>query len=166
MHLDMKLLLRGAISLFLVALATPAFAQLGRTLDAHGGLEKWRAFAGVEYDLTWKTAGSERHEFFRRTEPHSPVAYLADKAASWGEMPLHVWLKRVIKDETILSQVEAFDESFRAAGIRFDSGVGNSIDYLTAKNNLDRANINLIIARYDYVLRAKILDYYQGKQLW
>ena len=68
--------------------------------------------------------------------------------------------------KTILSQVEAFNESFRAAGIRFDSGVGNSIDYLTAKNNLDRANINLIIARYDYVLRAKILDYYQGKQLW
>ena len=31
---------------------------------------------------------------------------MADKAASWGEMPLHVWLKRVIKDETILSQVE------------------------------------------------------------
>src|SRR5690606_33551032 len=45
-------------------------------------------------------------EFFRRTEPHSPVAYLADKAASWGEMPLHAWLKRVVKDDTILSQVE------------------------------------------------------------
>lgn len=68
--------------------------------------------------------------------------------------------------KTIVSQVEAFDESFRAAGIRFDSGVGNSIDYLTAKNNLDRANTNLIIAKYDYVLRTKILDYYQGKQLW
>ena len=68
--------------------------------------------------------------------------------------------------KTLLTQVEAFEESFRAAGIRFDSGVGNSIDYLTAKNNLDRANINLIIAKYDYVLRAKILDYYQGKQLW
>lgn len=45
-------------------------------------------------------------EFFRRTEPHSPVAYLADKAARWGEMPLHVWLKRVIKDDAALSQVE------------------------------------------------------------
>jgi len=45
-------------------------------------------------------------EFFRRTEPHSPVAYLADKAARWGEMPLHVWLKRVIKDDNTLSQVE------------------------------------------------------------
>ena len=37
-------------------------------------------------------------EFFRRTEPHSPVAHLADKAAQWGEMPLHAWLKTVIKD--------------------------------------------------------------------
>lgn len=45
-------------------------------------------------------------EFFRRTEPHSPVAYLAEKAASWGEMPLHVWLKRVIKDHTTLEQME------------------------------------------------------------
>lgn len=41
-------------------------------------------------------------EFFRRTEPHSPVAYLAEKAARWGEMPLHVWLKRVIKDDSVL----------------------------------------------------------------
>ena len=68
--------------------------------------------------------------------------------------------------KTILEQVNAFEESFRAAGIRFNSGVGNSIDYLTAKNNLDKANINLVIAKYDYVLRSKILDYYQGKQLW
>ncbi|MFT4249234.1 MAG: type VI secretion system protein TssA [Pseudomonas sp.] len=45
-------------------------------------------------------------EFFRRTEPHSPVAYLAEKAASWGEMPLHVWLKRVIKDDSVLHQME------------------------------------------------------------
>jgi len=45
-------------------------------------------------------------DFFRRTEPHSPVAYLADKAARWGEMPLHVWLKRVIKDDNTLAQVE------------------------------------------------------------
>jgi len=68
--------------------------------------------------------------------------------------------------KTILEQVNAFDESFRAAGIRFNSGVGNSIDYLITKNSLDRANTNLIIAKYDYVLRTKILDYYQGKQLW
>ena len=45
-------------------------------------------------------------DFFRRTEPHSPVAYLAEKAARWGEMPLHAWLRAVVKDQGALSQLE------------------------------------------------------------
>ncbi|UAN00576.1 MULTISPECIES: type VI secretion system protein TssA [Achromobacter] len=45
-------------------------------------------------------------EFFRRTEPHSPVAYLADKAASWGEMSLHLWLRTVVKNDETLSGLE------------------------------------------------------------
>jgi type VI secretion system protein ImpA len=45
-------------------------------------------------------------EFFRRTEPHSPVAYLADKAAHWGEQPLHVWLRSVVKDDASFAHIE------------------------------------------------------------
>lgn len=45
-------------------------------------------------------------EFFRRTEPHSPVAYLAEKAASWGEMSLHLWLRTVVKNDETLSGLE------------------------------------------------------------
>jgi type VI secretion system protein ImpA len=45
-------------------------------------------------------------EYFRRTEPHSPVAYLAERAARWGEMPLHIWLKTVVKEGTSLAQLE------------------------------------------------------------
>lgn len=45
-------------------------------------------------------------DFFRRTEPHSPVAYLADKAAHWGNMPLHVWLRSVLKDQGSLAHLE------------------------------------------------------------
>jgi type VI secretion system protein ImpA len=45
-------------------------------------------------------------EFFRRTEPHSPVAYLAERAAQWGEMPLHAWLRVVLKDPGALANVE------------------------------------------------------------
>ena len=44
--------------------------------------------------------------YFRRTEPHSPVAYLAQKAAKWGTMPLHQWLRSVVKDDASLSHVE------------------------------------------------------------
>ncbi len=66
------------------------------------------------------------------------------------------------KYKLLKEQVVAFDESFRAAEIRFDLGSINSVDYLVVKNNLDRANVNLTIARYEYLLRTKVLDFYQG----
>ncbi len=68
--------------------------------------------------------------------------------------------------KTLLEQLKAYEESFKAADARFTEGVSNSVDYLIAKNNIDRVNINLVNARYDYVLRSKILDFYQGKKLW
>ncbi|MCW3074568.1 MAG: TolC family protein [Flaviaesturariibacter sp.] len=58
------------------------------------------------------------------------------------------------------SQVAAYTQSFKAAEVRYASGVGTSYDYLIAKDRMDRANINLIGAQYDYVLRKKVLDYY------
>lgn len=44
--------------------------------------------------------------YFKQTEPHSPVAYLAEKAAKWGSMSLHQWLRAVVKDDAALSRVE------------------------------------------------------------
>ncbi len=44
--------------------------------------------------------------FFRETEPHSPVAYLADKAVQWANLPLHAWLKAVVKNPDALSSIE------------------------------------------------------------
>lgn len=44
-------------------------------------------------------------EFFRKTEPHSPISYLVQRAVKWGEMPLEMWLQDVIKDEAVLFQL-------------------------------------------------------------
>ncbi len=68
--------------------------------------------------------------------------------------------------QTLTRQVEDFGESFREAGIKFESGVLTSVEFLVIKTNLDRAKTNLISAQYDYILRSKILDYYQSKPLW
>lgn len=43
--------------------------------------------------------------FFQRTEPHSPVAYLVQRAVRWGNMPLDSWLQDVIKDEAVLGSI-------------------------------------------------------------
>jgi type VI secretion system protein ImpA len=57
-------------------------------------------------------------DFLRRTEPHSPAAYLADQAAKWGDMPLHTWLRSVMKDQGALAHIEEL------LGIK--SGSGNT----------------------------------------
>jgi len=44
--------------------------------------------------------------YFRHAEPHSPVAYLAERAAQWGEQSLHVWLRGVVKDPAVCAQLE------------------------------------------------------------
>ncbi|WP_035055556.1 type VI secretion system protein TssA [Andreprevotia chitinilytica] len=44
--------------------------------------------------------------YFRTSEPHSPVALLAERAARWAEMPLEEWLQAVIKDDSTLGQLK------------------------------------------------------------
>jgi len=43
--------------------------------------------------------------YFRRTEPHSPVAYLLERAVAWANMPLEQWLAEVVRDDTTLSSI-------------------------------------------------------------
>jgi type VI secretion system protein ImpA len=48
---------------------------------------------------------AEVADYFRKTEPHSPVAYLVQRAIKWGQMPLERWLQDVIKDGMVLGQL-------------------------------------------------------------
>ena len=67
------------------------------------------------------------------------------------------------KYQSLNDQVKAYTESYRIYKLRFDAGVLTSVDFIIAKNNLESATVNLISARYDYIVNSKILDYYQGK---
>lgn len=62
-------------------------------------------------------------------------------------------------------QVSALEESFRASESRFNAGTIDFVSYNLQKTNLDRARLSLVQAKYDYVFRTKILDFYQGKSL-
>jgi predicted component of type VI protein secretion system len=41
----------------------------------------------------------EAAEYLRRTEPHSPVPYLVERAVNWGQMPFQEVLRDVLKDD-------------------------------------------------------------------
>src|SRR5690606_31200045 len=67
--------------------------------------------------------------------------------------------------KNLVEQVGHYQESFRIAEVRFNAGAINSVEFLIAKNKMDNANANLVIARYQWHLRQRIVDYYNGELL-
>ena len=61
--------------------------------------------------------------------------------------------------------VEANEVSFNFAQQKYNVGSLSSFDYNSAKTRLQTALGNLVQAKYDYVFKLKVLDYYQGKPI-
>jgi len=64
-----------------------------------------------------------------------------------------------------LTQVQATEEAYRIAKKRHELNAISNIDYQVAENNLFQAKSDLLRAKYDYIFKLKILDFYQGKTL-
>jgi outer membrane protein len=58
--------------------------------------------------------------------------------------------------------VTAMEESFRYSEQRFDVGLITPVDYNTAKNQLLKTQSDLLQAKYEYIFKTKVLDFYRG----
>lgn len=68
-------------------------------------------------------------------------------------------LNRYISSE---KAVKSTEEAFRYTEEKFNVGMVNSVEYNQSKNNLTVAQSELLQARYEYIFRTKILDFYNG----
>ncbi|MFO7977228.1 MAG: TolC family protein [Bacteroidales bacterium] len=60
---------------------------------------------------------------------------------------------------------ESFEESFRFASQRFDQGMINAVEYNEARVRLVRSQVEALQAKYDFVFKSRILEFYQGEPL-
>ncbi len=67
--------------------------------------------------------------------------------------------------EAALHSAEANRAAYQDTEKRFDLGVANSLELVTAQSNRDQAETDLSIAKYQYIFRLKVLDYYLGKPI-
>ena len=67
--------------------------------------------------------------------------------------------------EATARSLRSFEESYSYAEKRFNAGLINSLEYLTVTNNVTRSKVELLQAKYDYIFRLKVLDFYAGKPL-
>lgn len=68
-------------------------------------------------------------------------------------------MKRYIATQKAL---DAMQESFRYTQKRFDVGLVTSLEYNTAKTQLNQTESELLRAKYEFVFKQKILDFYRG----
>lgn len=61
--------------------------------------------------------------------------------------------------------LESAQKAYDYASRRFEVGLLKPIDLIINQNNLLRAKTNLLSARYDYVFKMKLLEFYKGKGL-
>jgi len=61
--------------------------------------------------------------------------------------------------------MEAADKSYTAFEKRYNAGMLGNYEFQQAKNSLATAESEMIKAKYTYVFRLKVLDFYQGKPL-
>ena len=71
-------------------------------------------------------------------------------------------------EKSLLSNEQAFEssrEAFQVIKQRYDVGLANSIELNTSQTNMNRAEFELIQARYNLIFRSKVIDFYLGKPI-
>ena len=58
--------------------------------------------------------------------------------------------------------VKSNREAFKYTEERYNVGVVNVVDYNVAKNNLTQSESSLLRAKYDYIFKYRVLDFYYG----
>ena len=61
--------------------------------------------------------------------------------------------------------VEASEKAFNFSQRRYDVGLLQTIELITNQNNLYRTRLDAVSARYEYVFRMKLLEFYKGEGL-
>lgn len=61
--------------------------------------------------------------------------------------------------------VSSMEESFRYTEQKFNVGLVNSVDYNTSKNQLTRTQSDLLQAKYEFIFKTKVLEFYRGNPL-
>jgi len=69
------------------------------------------------------------------------------------------------KYESAKTGVEAAKESFRYSDQKFTVGMLNSVDYNNSKKDFERAESELIRAKFDFIFKTTVLDFYMGKPI-
>lgn len=76
------------------------------------------------------------------------------------------WKAALAKFESTQKYAISMQAAFDANSKKLNAGIINILEFNTAKNNLAKSQSELVNAKYDLMLKAKIVDFYLGRPLY
>jgi outer membrane protein len=104
--------------------------------------------AKIQHDIAALNLESEKRDLRKKIEQ------------SWADAAAALKKYNSSKD-----QVAAQEESFSYTTQKFDVGMVTSFDYSNSKNDLTRSQSLQLQAKYDYIFKTTILDFYMGNPI-
>jgi outer membrane protein len=67
--------------------------------------------------------------------------------------------------QSSLTAVKSSEEAFRYVENKFNANMATSVDYYIALDNLIKSQSALVQAKYEYIFKTKLIDFYSGKSI-
>lgn len=120
------------------------------TIPLYNGLQTYTAVKNAKLNTLYAKLGQDLAE--QNLYKNIAQAYANARAA----------LNKYVSSK---ASVEASELSFNLAQQKFNVGSISAFDFNTAKTRFINAQSNLLQAKFDYLFKLKVLDFYQGKPL-
>jgi outer membrane protein len=138
----------------------PYFGQIGQNFGQNVGIS-------VQVPIFRQNSGKLGVERARLAVKQQEAFATQAKQQLKTDIQTAIVSARVAKQslEAAQKSVDALKISYENTEKRFAAGNTNTFELITARNSLDLAEITTTQAKYEYLFRVKIVEFYQGKTL-
>jgi outer membrane protein len=138
----------------------PLGEQLNQTL---------RKVAGISLSIPILSKGQRiTNEQISRIQLQSRQFDLENKKNQLNQQVTEAYTNARAAAESFNANVKSYDaakQSFEATKLRFENGMVSQFDFERTRTNMLVAESQMLQAKYTFVFRQKVLDFYQGKKI-
>lgn len=128
-----------------------------------------RKVAGVTLSIPILSKGQRFiNEQISRIQLQSRQLDLEDKKNQLSRQVTEAYTNARAAAESFTASKKSYDaakQSFDAVKLRFENGMVSQLDFEKTRTNMLVAESQMLQSKYTFVLRQKVLDFYQGKQI-
>ncbi|MDO4164569.1 MAG: TolC family protein [Bacteroides sp.] len=147
------------------SLGTSYYSTINRTFNQQLG-DNFSKYVGLSLSVPIFNRLSTRNQVrTARLQQENYALQLDNVKKSLYKEIQQAWYNATASESKYTSSraaAQASEASFRLMTEKYENGKATAVEYNEAKQNLAKAQSNELQAKYDYLFRTKILDFYKG----